>query len=76
MSIESEVSVQQVMSMSNTATLSANAMASKRRQVLQQIAAACEQARRSAQDVTLLAVSKTQPATALQALYDAGQRHF
>lgn len=62
--------------MSNTATLSANAMASKRRQVLQQIAAACEQARRSAQDVTLLAVSKTQPAAALQALYDAGQRHF
>ncbi|MDR0478445.1 MAG: YggS family pyridoxal phosphate-dependent enzyme [Burkholderiaceae bacterium] len=40
------------------------------------IVAACAQAGRDASQVTLLAVSKTQPADAVRAAYDAGQRAF
>ncbi|MGB1262362.1 MAG: YggS family pyridoxal phosphate-dependent enzyme [Cognaticolwellia sp.] len=41
-----------------------------------QISAACQHAHRDANDVTLLAVSKTKPLTMLEQAYDAGQRHF
>lgn len=37
---------------------------------------ACDRAGRSTDEVTIIAVSKTHPAEAIQALYDAGQRHF
>ena len=40
------------------------------------IARACKQARRSPADVTLIAVSKTHAADAIQPLIDAGQRVF
>jgi pyridoxal phosphate enzyme (YggS family) len=40
------------------------------------IAAACARAGRDVAQVTLLAVSKTQPAAAVRAAYDAGQRAF
>lgn len=40
------------------------------------IARAAEAAGRTADDITLLAVSKQQPAEALRAAWDAGQRHF
>ena len=40
------------------------------------IAAAARIARREVEDVTLIAVSKTQPATSIQPLIDAGQRVF
>jgi len=44
--------------------------------VRQAIGAACERAARSEHDVTLMAVSKTQPAAALQEAYAAGIRLF
>ncbi len=44
--------------------------------VLSSICAAARDARRNVDDVTLIAVSKTQPAAAIQALIDAGQRVF
>ncbi|WP_454722949.1 MULTISPECIES: YggS family pyridoxal phosphate-dependent enzyme [Cupriavidus] len=44
--------------------------------VHRRIAAAAQQAGRVAADVTLLAVSKTFPAEAVQAAFDAGQRAF
>lgn len=40
------------------------------------IARACKQARRAPEDVTLIAVSKTHDAPAIQPLIDAGQRVF
>jgi pyridoxal phosphate enzyme (YggS family) len=40
------------------------------------IAAACAQAGRAPAQITLLAVAKTQPASAVRAAYDAGQRAF
>jgi PLP dependent protein len=43
-------------------------------QVSRRIAAACGAARRPVQSVTLIAVSKTQPAAAIRAAHDAGQR--
>lgn len=44
--------------------------------VLSEIQQACEQAKRSADEVQLLAVSKTHPSTAIASLYQAGQRAF
>lgn len=44
--------------------------------VHQRLTNACTRAGRHAQDVTLLAVSKTQPASAVRAAFDAGQRDF
>ena len=40
------------------------------------IAAACKRARRSPDEVTLIAVSKTHPADRILPLLDAGQQHF
>ncbi|EHP43340.1 type IV pilus twitching motility protein PilT [Cupriavidus basilensis OR16] len=51
--------------------IAANLQAVNRR-----VAAAAQQAGRPAGEVTLLAVSKTFPATAVQAAFDAGQRAF
>lgn len=62
--------------MTYSATLSANAAASKRQKVLQRIANACRAHLRPTDAVTLLAVSKTKPADALHALYHEGQRDF
>ena len=53
-----------------------NRLDATRNQVLQQIAEACQHAGRDGQDVSLLAVSKTQPSSALAAMYAAGQRAF
>lgn len=44
--------------------------------VMKKIAAACEKAGRDAGDVTLVAVSKTKPASMIQELYDYGCRDF
>ena len=46
------------------------------RQVQANIAKACTIARREAGDVTLVAVSKTHPAEAIEPLLVQGQRHF
>lgn len=40
------------------------------------IQAACERAKRSREEVTLISVSKTKPVDMLQAVYDAGSRDF
>ena len=45
-------------------------------QVEENINAACERAGRNASDVTIIAVSKTKPVSALQEAYDAGCRDF
>jgi pyridoxal phosphate enzyme (YggS family) len=45
-------------------------------QVLDSVHSAAKAAGRSGSDITLLAVSKTKPAQAIQAAHDAGQRHF
>ena len=37
---------------------------------------ACDKAKRSRDDVTLIAVSKTHPASEIKVLYDHGVRHF
>lgn len=50
--------------------------ASRLAAVHQAMAAAAADARRPASDVTLIAVSKTQPAGAISPLIEAGQRHF
>lgn len=50
--------------------------AQARQQVMQAILQACDAVGRSAATVQLLAVSKTQPAAALRALFAAGQRQF
>lgn len=42
----------------------------------QKIAESCRKAGREADGVTLLAVSKTKPATLIREAYNAGQRHF
>lgn len=47
-----------------------------RREVLEHIQKACEQANRSADEVQLLAVSKTHPSQAIEQLYHSGQRAF
>ena len=46
------------------------------KQVQDNIAAACRRAGRSADEVTLIAVSKTKPVEMLQEIYDAGVRTF
>lgn len=51
-------------------------MALKLQQVSARIAAACVAAQRPVQSVTLLAVSKTQPAAAVRQAHEAGQRAF
>lgn len=51
-------------------------MALKLQQVRARIAAACVAAQRPVQSVTLLAVSKTQPAAAVRQAHEAGQRAF
>lgn len=50
--------------------------ASRLETVRSNIARACKQARRAPEDVTLIAVSKTHDAPAIQPLIDAGQRVF
>ncbi|MCA0899848.1 MULTISPECIES: YggS family pyridoxal phosphate-dependent enzyme [Microbulbifer] len=44
--------------------------------VAERIVTACRSCDRQADDVTLLAVSKTRPAADLRVAYEAGQRHF
>jgi len=44
--------------------------------VQERIAAATEKAGRRSEEITLIAVSKTHPAEAIRAAYDAGLRHF
>ncbi len=51
-------------------------IAAKLQETRTRIAAACDQARRPVQSVTLLTVGKTQPATALREAFAAGQRAF
>lgn len=50
--------------------------ATRRRSVLDTIAAAAKLARREPDSVTLVAVSKTRAVDEIEALIDAGQRHF
>ncbi|MFV0644984.1 MAG: YggS family pyridoxal phosphate-dependent enzyme [Sphingomonadaceae bacterium] len=50
--------------------------ATRRNAVLGNIAAACKQSRRNADEVTLIAISKTHPAEAIAPLIEAGQGHF
>jgi pyridoxal phosphate enzyme (YggS family) len=50
--------------------------ATRRRKVLDEIAAAARLARRSADEVALVAVSKTRSAEEIEELIAAGQRHF
>lgn len=45
-------------------------------EVESKIQAACKKANRKREDVTLIAVSKTKPVSALQEVYDLGTRHF
>lgn len=51
-------------------------IATQLQQVMARIGSAAEQHGRSAEQVQLLAVSKTKPASMVQAAYAAGQRHF
>jgi pyridoxal phosphate enzyme (YggS family) len=51
-------------------------VAERWRAVTARVAAACERADRSATDVTIVAVSKTQPADAIRAAYTAGATDF
>ena len=44
--------------------------------VLEQVHASCDKAKRSKDDVTLIAVSKTKPSSDIQTLYDYGVRDF
>lgn len=48
----------------------------KRQQIINRIEAACEKNVRNAEEVTLLAVSKTHPASVLRDMYATGQRAF
>lgn len=53
-----------------------NCLQISRNQVLEQIQVACQQAGRDQNEVSLLAVSKTHPSTALAQMYSTGQRAF
>lgn len=53
-----------------------NQIAPRLEQLLERIKRACNASHRNPDDITLLAVSKTQPAAALIAAYQAGQRAF
>jgi pyridoxal phosphate enzyme (YggS family) len=55
---------------------SMNTLQAARNQVLEQIEHACQQAGRKAEEVSLLAVSKTHPAEILAQMYATGQRSF
>jgi PLP dependent protein len=46
------------------------------RQVQERIAAAARRSERRSEEITLIGVSKTQPAEAIRATYEAGLRHF
>lgn len=48
----------------------------KRQQIINRIEAACEKNVRNVEDVTLLAVSKTHPASVLREMYASGQHAF
>lgn len=48
----------------------------KRQQIINRIEAACEKNVRNVEDVTLLAVSKTHPASVLREMYASGQQAF
>ncbi len=52
------------------------AIAANIQRVRERIARAAERAGRRAQEITIVAVSKTFPAEAIRAAYDAGLRHF
>jgi pyridoxal phosphate enzyme (YggS family) len=51
-------------------------IASNLEQVQERIAAAARKSGRKAREITLIGVSKTQPAEAIRAAYEAGLRHF
>jgi PLP dependent protein len=51
-------------------------IAANLRRVQERIAAAASNASRQAEEITLIGVSKTQPAEAIWAAYEAGLRHF
>lgn len=51
-------------------------LASNLQKVEQNILDACKRAKRSREEVTLIAVSKTKPLSMLQEVYDLGMRHF
>ncbi|RUO55243.1 YggS family pyridoxal phosphate-dependent enzyme [Pseudidiomarina homiensis] len=53
-----------------------NSIVERLKEVRSQIENACQQCNRSPDSVQLLAVSKTKPASAIRALYQAGQRSF
>ncbi|RUO60493.1 YggS family pyridoxal phosphate-dependent enzyme [Pseudidiomarina insulisalsae] len=53
-----------------------NSIVERLKEVRMSIESACQQCNRSPESVQLLAVSKTQPASAIQHLYAAGQRDF
>ncbi|PTB85159.1 YggS family pyridoxal phosphate-dependent enzyme [Pseudidiomarina aestuarii] len=53
-----------------------NSIAEQLNEVRKQISAAASAAQREASDITLIAVSKTKPITAIEDAYAAGQRHF
>lgn len=57
-------------------TAEANFTAENIARVRERIAIAAERARRRAEEITLVAVSKTFPAEAIRAAYEAGVRHF
>lgn len=56
--------------------LALNAIAANIAAVRQRMTQACERAGRAPESVTLIAVTKTQPADAIIAAYEAGVRHF
>jgi pyridoxal phosphate enzyme (YggS family) len=51
-------------------------IANNLKQVQERIAAAARKSGRKAEEITLIGVSKTQPAEAIRAAYEAGLRHF
>jgi PLP dependent protein len=56
--------------------MAANNIRENNLRVRERVAAAALKAGRSADEITLIAVSKTHPASAIQEAYDAGLRHF
>ncbi len=64
------------MSEENTAQYAPEALRENLTAIERRVEQACDTAGRSPEEVALIAVSKTHPVEAIQALYDAGQRHF